>query len=98
MYGRVPLYNVCNLIFLIFNIACAVAPNIGCLLFFRLMTGIAGSCPVTNGAGSIADMVPHDKRGRAMSGWVLGPLLGPVIGPVGKWNYALSHDCLTDED
>ncbi|KAJ2973221.1 hypothetical protein NUW58_g8990 [Xylaria curta] len=30
----------------------------------------------------IGDLMPPEKRGRALSGWQLGPLLGPVIGPV----------------
>lgn len=84
LYGRLPLYNICNVLFLIFNIACAVAPNLGALLAFRLLAGLAGSCPVTIGAGSIADMVVLEQRGRAMAGWVIGPLVGPVTGPISK--------------
>lgn len=41
---------------------------------FRLFAGIAGSCPVTIGAGSIADVVVREKRGGAMAAWMLGPL------------------------
>lgn len=85
LYGRVLLYNICNLIFVIFNIACAQAPNLGGLIVFRLLAGIAGSCPLTIGAGSIADIIPHESRGLAMSAWILGPLLGPVIGPLGEF-------------
>lgn len=43
LYGRNIVYNVCNVIFLVFNIACAKAPNMGALLVFRLFAGIAGS-------------------------------------------------------
>lgn len=84
VYGRSILYNSCNLIFLVFNIACAVAPTMGALIGFRFLAGIAGSCPVTIGAASISDMVALEKRGAAMSGWVLGPLIGPVVGPISK--------------
>lgn len=45
---------------------------------------MAGSCPLTLGAGSLADMIPQNKRGAVMAVWAMGPLLGPVIGPVGK--------------
>lgn len=82
-YGRMPVYNVCNLLFLIFSIACAVAPNLASLTVFRLLAGFAGCCPVTIGAGSIADIIHREKRGAAMSAWVMGPLFGPVVGPLG---------------
>jgi len=84
MYGRCPVYNVCNMLYVVFNIACAVAPNMSSLIVFRLFAGIAGSCPLTIGAGSLADMISQEKRGGAMAAWALGPLLGPVVGPVGK--------------
>lgn len=82
VYGRLPVYHVCNCLFVVWTIACAVAPNIGSLLFFRFMGGIAGSCPITIGGGSIADLIVREKRGGAMAIFALGPLLGPVIGPV----------------
>ncbi|KAM5348548.1 hypothetical protein ACJ41O_008372 [Fusarium nematophilum] len=82
MYGRLPLYNICNVLFVVFNIACAKSPNLASLIVFRLLAGLAGCCPLTLGAGTLADMISQEKRGAAMSSWVLGPLLGPVIGPI----------------
>ena len=84
MYGRQPLYTACNLLYTIFNVACAVAPEMGSLIVFRFFAGVAGSCPLTLGAGSLADMIPQNKRGAVMAIWAMGPLLGPVIGPVGE--------------
>lgn len=84
LYGRVPLYNICNALYVVFNVACALAPDMGSLIAFRFLAGVAGSCPLTIGAGSLADMIRQEKRGGAMAAWALGPLLGPVIGPVGK--------------
>lgn len=97
IYGRLLVYHTCNALFLIFNIACAVAPNLVALIVFRTFAGIAGSCPVTIGAGSIADMIPHEKRGLAMAAWLLGPLLGPSIGPLGMLTseYSALADLLT---
>ncbi|KAK2125857.1 major facilitator superfamily domain-containing protein [Fusarium oxysporum II5] len=82
MYGRLPLYHICNVLFVAFTVACAKAPNLGGLIAFRLLAGLAGSCPLTIGAGSLADMISKEKRGAAMSSWALGPLFGPVIGPI----------------
>lgn len=82
LYGRQYIYHVCNILYVIWTIACAFAPEIGSLVVFRFLAGFAGSCPLTIGAGSIADMFVQEKRGGAMAAWALGPLIGPVVGPV----------------
>ena len=82
LYGRLYVYHANNVLFIIWTIACALSPNVGALLVFRFFAGIAGSCPLTIGGGSIADMIRQERRGGAMSIFALGPLLGPVIGPV----------------
>ncbi|RFU79993.1 multidrug resistant [Trichoderma arundinaceum] len=84
LYGRYWVYHICNIIFVIFTVACALAPNLSSLIIFRLLSGLAGSCPLTLGAGSLADMIAPEKRGAAMAAWILGPLVGPVVGPIGK--------------
>lgn len=82
VYGRVYVYHASNFQFVIWTMACALAPNMGLLLFFRVLSGIAGSCVITIGGGTIADMIVQEKRGAAMALFALGPLIGPVIGPV----------------
>ncbi|KAJ5818723.1 hypothetical protein N7474_004314 [Penicillium riverlandense] len=81
-YGRAIVYNTCNVLFLIFNIASAVAPNLASLIVFRFLCGFAGVTPTTLGSGTIADLIPPQSRGKAMALWSLGPLFGPIIGPV----------------
>jgi multidrug resistance protein len=83
MYGRIPLYASCNILFVIFSIACAVAKSLNQLIAFRFLMGCAGVAPLTIGAGTIADIMPLEKRGKAMSIYSIGPLVGPVLGPVG---------------
>lgn len=80
--GRVIVYNACNVLFMIFNIASAVAPNIASLVIFRFLCGVAGVAPTTIGSGTIADLMPPQTRGRAMALWSLGPLFGPIVGPI----------------
>ncbi|CAH0023994.1 unnamed protein product [Clonostachys rhizophaga] len=82
IYGRGIIYHTTNLCFLAFTIACAVAPTFSSLIGFRFLAGLFGSVPLTNGGGSIADMIRQEKRGAAMSAFAVGPLLGPIIGPV----------------
>ncbi|WYZ36996.1 hypothetical protein EsH8_II_000502 [Colletotrichum jinshuiense] len=80
--GRSLLYNWGNVLFTGFTVGSALAKNMPMLMAFRFLMGLAGSVPITIGSGSIADLMPIELRGRAMSAWALGPLLGPCIGPV----------------
>jgi multidrug resistance protein len=82
LYGRAILYKICMLFFIVFNVACAVSNSLGSLITFRFLAGIMGSCPVTLGTGSIADMMPAEKRAGAMGAYIIGAVLGPSIGPV----------------
>jgi multidrug resistance protein len=82
LYGRLPLYHVSNVVYVAFTVGCALSNNIGTFLAFRFISGCAASVPMTVGGGTIADLVPEDKRGKAMAMYGIGPLLGPVIGPV----------------
>jgi Arabinose efflux permease len=76
------VYNICNILFVIFNIASAIAPNMAALIIFRFLDGFAGVAAITCGSGTIADLMSAEQRGRAMSVWSLGPLFGPIVGPV----------------
>lgn len=82
LYGRVIVYNVCNVFFVLFTIGCALAQNMDMLLAFRFLAGFAGVATVTCGSGTVADLMPTEKRGGAMAMWALGPILGPIVGPV----------------
>lgn len=82
MYGRIPLYFSNFVLFVIFTIACAVSSNLSMLIGFRFLQGCVGSAPLTIGGGTIADLMPQERRGGALAIWAMGPLLGPVIGPV----------------
>ncbi|KAK4206665.1 putative mfs multidrug protein [Rhypophila decipiens] len=82
LYGRAIIYHVCNIGFIIFTVASAVSTNLGMLIAFRFFQGCFGSAPVTNGGGTIADLIAQEKRGGVIAIYALGPILGPVIGPV----------------
>ncbi|RHZ67147.1 uncharacterized protein CDV56_108025 [Aspergillus thermomutatus] len=43
IYGRLRVYQISTAVFIIWNVACALAPNLGALLVFRLCAGISGS-------------------------------------------------------
>lgn len=83
IYGRSPLYHACNVFFVIFSIACALAPNLGALIALRFLTGLGASCPMAIGAGTIADVTPAESRGKVMAAWLYGPIFGPIVGAIG---------------
>jgi MFS family permease len=78
LYGRLPTYHIFNTLFLVFIIACAVADSIVSLTGFRFLAGLVASCPLTLGAGTIADMITPNRRGIIVSVWTMGPLFGYV--------------------
>ncbi|KAI0809996.1 cycloheximide resistance protein [Xylaria sp. FL0064] len=99
IYGRLPVYHACNVGFVAFSVACALAPSLPALIGFRFLAGLFGVAPVTNGGGTIADMIPQKHRGTVLAVYSIGPLLGPIIGPIAggflsgakgwRWNFWL---------
>lgn len=75
MYGRLPVYHTCNILFFLFTIGCAVSQNMAMLMAFRFLAGFAGVATVTCGGGTIVDMMPTEQRGGAMALWSLVSLL-----------------------
>jgi MFS family permease len=85
LYGRFWIFNICNVVFLAMNIGCAATHDLGGFLICRFLAGVVGSAPLTIGGGTIADVTEPEDRGKAMSGFGLGPLLGPVSTPMLAW-------------
>jgi hypothetical protein len=85
IYGRTLLYYICNSLFTVFTIACAVAPNLSALVTFRLLAGLSAGYPLAAAAGTAADIITYEKRGKVVAALGFGPLLGPIIGPVGEY-------------
>ena len=82
LWGRNIVFNVSNVLFVAFTVACAVSTSLPMLTGFRFLAGCAGSAAPTIGGGTIADVMPPEKRGKAMAVYVMGPVLGPSLGPV----------------
>lgn len=73
--GRVPVYHVTNVLYVILTIGCALSNSVGMLIAFRFLAGCMGSTPLVLGGGSIADTTPPAQRAGIMSLWAMGPLL-----------------------
>lgn len=53
VYGRVPVLQIGNLFYLIFNIVCGFSKNTSQMLAFRFLSGLGGAAPLAIGGGVI---------------------------------------------
>lgn len=82
LYGRRVAYFVSMGLYVIFNIPCALSPNLGGLLVCRFLCGVFSSSALCLVGGSIADMFPSNVRGKAIAFFAWAPYAGPCIGPL----------------
>lgn len=82
LFGRLWIYHATNVGFIVFSVLCAESSSVGMLTACRFFQGVFGAAPITNGGGTIADVIAQEKRGAALGIFALAPVLGPVIGPV----------------
>jgi multidrug resistance protein len=82
VYGRVPILQLTNAWYILFNFVCGWSKNSGELLAFRFLAGIGGSAPLAVGGAILGDMFSPEQRAKAVSMYSLAPLLGPAIGPI----------------
>ncbi|KAK9319364.1 major facilitator superfamily domain-containing protein [Lipomyces orientalis] len=81
-YGRRPIYFISLGLYTIFNIPCALAPNIGGLLVCRFLCGVFASSGLVLAGGTIADIWDIEHRGNAIAYFAAAPYCGPVFGPL----------------
>ncbi|KAI1144750.1 major facilitator superfamily domain-containing protein [Nemania diffusa] len=82
IYGRKHVLTAANVFFCVWQIGCALAPNIETLIISRFFSGVGGAGCLTLGGVIVGDLFRPDQRGLGIGVWNLGPLLGPTIGPV----------------
>ncbi|KAJ7250408.1 MFS general substrate transporter [Mycena rebaudengoi] len=82
LYGRRPLWIIPSALYVIFNIPCALAPNIQTLLIGRFLCGLFASAPLTLAGGTISDIWDNNERGFAIALFAAAPYGGPVLGPI----------------
>ncbi|TDZ67340.1 Citrinin biosynthesis cluster MFS transporter mrr1 [Colletotrichum trifolii] len=81
--GRRTLTIVTFILFTIWTMACALAPNWPTLLFFRLLVGVFASSPIAIVTGILADIYGDtETRGRAMAAFMVTTTFGPLFAPI----------------
>lgn len=81
-FGRRIAYFISMGLYTVFNIPCALSPNLGGLLVSRFLCGVWSSSGLCLVGGSIADMFPSSTRGKAIAFFAFAPYTGPCIGPL----------------
>ncbi|KAI8226766.1 putative transporter [Colletotrichum sp. SAR 10_96] len=80
VFGKRPVYQVSNVLLLLCNLGCMVAPSAEWLVFFRFLAGCAGASPITQGSGTATDVMLKHERARALSVMAFGSVCSPAVG------------------
>ena len=84
--GRKRLFIWSVIVFTAASVLCAMAQNLGTMVAFRILQGIAGAFLVPLAQAVMFDINPPEKHARAMSLFGAGVMIGPILGPVlGGW-------------
>jgi MFS transporter, DHA2 family, multidrug resistance protein len=84
--GRKRFYMICVALFTISSFLCGFAPNLGVLVFFRIIQGIGGGGLAPSEQAILADTFTPAQRGVAFSVYGMAVVLAPAIGPtMGGW-------------
>ncbi|QDS76350.1 hypothetical protein FKW77_002993 [Venturia effusa] len=82
-YGRKGVLTACFLVYTVALLCCAIAPNFGALVFFRLCMGFGASTALSVVGGTCADLYSDDiRRGRAVSWFIAAAGFGQGIGAI----------------
>jgi len=81
LMGRKRFYMLCVALFTISSFLCGLAPNLGALIFFRVLQGLGGGGLQPSEQAILADTFPPAKRGMAFAIYGMAVVVAPAIGP-----------------
>jgi DHA2 family multidrug resistance protein len=85
-FGRKRFFNFCILLFVVSSLAAGAAPNLGMLVFFRVLQGLGGGAMMPLSQAILMETFPPEEQATAMAVWGLGMMVAPVMGPMlGGW-------------
>jgi DHA2 family multidrug resistance protein len=79
--GRKRYYLISVALFTVSSFLCGVAPNLGALIFFRVVQGVGGGGLAPTEQSILADTFSPAKRGMAFAVYGMAVVLAPAIGP-----------------
>jgi DHA2 family multidrug resistance protein len=81
LIGRKRFYMTCVMIFTASSFLCGLAPNLGMLIFFRVLQGMGGGGLQPSEQSILADTFAPAKRGMAFAIYGMAVVVAPAIGP-----------------
>lgn len=81
LMGRKRFYMMCVAVFTISSFLCGLAPNLGALIFFRVLQGLGGGGLQPSEQAILADTFSPAKRGMAFAIYGMAVVVAPAIGP-----------------
>jgi DHA2 family multidrug resistance protein len=85
-FGRKRFLITCITLFTLASLMCGAAPNLGSLIFFRVLQGMAGGALQPMSQAILLETFPPAEQGMAMAIFGVGAMFGPIIGPaLGGW-------------
>jgi len=86
VFGRKRFLMTCIVLFTLASLLCGAAPNLGALIFFRVLQGAAGGALIPISQAILMETFPPYQRGMAMAIFGVGAMFGPIVGPaLGGW-------------
>lgn len=95
-HGRRRLFRIGISVFILGSVACALAPNLGCLIAGRAVQGVGSAALLPQSLAILATAFPgRRERNRAMAAWSMvagfglaaGPTLGGLVVDKIGWQY-----------
>ena len=85
-FGMVRLFTMSILLFVLASLMCGLAPNLGLLIFFRVVQGLVAGPMIPLSQSLLLQSYPKAKAGTALGLWSMTTLVAPVMGPLlGGW-------------
>ncbi|MFL6696682.1 MAG: DHA2 family efflux MFS transporter permease subunit [Vitreoscilla sp.] len=86
LIGRKKFYMTCVALFTGSSFMCALSPNLGTMIFFRVLQGIGGGGLAPTEQSIFADTFPPAQRAKAFAFYGITVIVAPAIGPLlGGW-------------
>jgi DHA2 family multidrug resistance protein len=85
-FGRKRYLSFSVTLFTVSSLLCGSAPNLGTLVFFRVLQGIGGGALQPMSQAILLESFPPQQHGVAMAVFGVGIMFGPIVGPfMGGW-------------
>jgi DHA2 family multidrug resistance protein len=85
-FGRKRYFMFSVFAFVCASALCGAAQNLGQMIVFRLIQGLAGAAMVPSSQAIMMETFPPEEQQLAMATWGMGMMVAPIMGPtVGGW-------------